>query len=79
MKYYARRIYKRVKINHFGRLGFVPFYEMFKTNNEKFVEQMNFRKHCRFEETDDKQLIKLLMHCSKTEYVLTYTAEGLGK
>jgi hypothetical protein len=60
MKYYSRTITKREAINRFGKLGFVPYVEMFKTNNEKVYEQMNKSKRVRFYETTDKKLIKML-------------------
>lgn len=60
MKYYSRTITKREAINRFGKLGFVPYIEMFKTNDVKVYEQMNKGKRVRFAEVIDKKLIKML-------------------
>lgn len=60
MKYYSREITKREPINRFGKLGFVLYKEMVKTNN---IEQFNKGKRIKFEE--DLEAKKYLYHKDK--------------
>ena len=60
MKYYAREVTRREKVNGFGRLGYVLYVEFFKTNNEKTVEKFNKGKKIRFAETEDRNIVKIL-------------------
>lgn len=60
MKYYARKITKREAINRFGKLGFVPYIQAFKTNKEQVAEQFNKGKKIKFTITEDKDIIKML-------------------
>lgn len=60
MKYYAREVTRREKVNSFGRLGYVLYVEFFKTNNDKIVEKFNKGKKIRFAETDDRNIVKIL-------------------
>lgn len=52
MKLYSRKIMNREKINRFGRMGFVPYLEVVKTDD---ISKFNYRKQIKFEEYIDKQ------------------------
>lgn len=60
MKYYARVTTKREAINRFGKLGYVPYVEMLKTNKPAVLDEMNKGKRIKFTETTDKKLIAIL-------------------
>lgn len=57
MKYYSREITKREPINRFGKLGFVLYKEMIKTND---IDKFNKGKRIKFEE--DEEARKYLYH-----------------
>ena len=57
MKYYSRKVTKREPIDRFGKLGFVLYKEMVKTNN---IEQFNKGKRIKFEE--DLEVRQYLYH-----------------
>jgi len=60
MKYYERTVTRREKINHFGKLGYVPYIEFFKTNDEKFLADANYRKQVKFSEVKrDKKFLHI--------------------
>lgn len=68
MKYYERKITKREAINRFGKMGYVPYTEYFKTSNEKFVDTMNKGKKVRFAEVPkDKKFIHIKVNEIITE------------
>lgn len=52
MKYYIREVIRREVINRFGKIGFPRYIEYFKTNDESFLKEMNYRKKNRFDECD---------------------------
>ena len=60
MKYYSREVTRREPVNRFGKIGTPLYVEFFKTNSEKFLEEMNKGKRIRFVETSDKALVKKL-------------------
>lgn len=60
MKYYSRTVTHREAINRFGKLGFVPYVEMFKANRDSVADELNKGKRIRFTETTDKILISIL-------------------
>lgn len=49
MIYAQRFILMREKINRFGKLGFVPFAEYFKTESEEVFDRFNERKTIKYE------------------------------
>ena len=49
MIYAFRRITKREPINKYGRLGFVPYIQYFKTDKQAFFDQQNKGKRVKFE------------------------------
>lgn len=49
MLYFKRVVTRRVPINRYGLLGYRPFVEYFKTNDEDFIRRANFGKKVRFE------------------------------
>ena len=57
MKYYSREVTKREPINRFGKLGFVLYKEMVKTND---IDKFN--KNKRIKCTEDEEAIKYLYH-----------------
>lgn len=60
MKYFGRKVTKREPINRFGKLGFVPYWELFKTSDMRVYDQFNARKAIPFEELTNKALIAFL-------------------
>ena len=60
MKYYSRKITKREPINRFGKLGFVLYKEMVKTND---IDKFNKNKRIKFAE--DEEARKYLYHKDK--------------
>ena len=64
MKYYSRTVTRRQAINRYGKLGFVPYSEFFKTDNEKFIEKMNKGKKVKFEECQKE---KKFIHIEKNK------------
>lgn len=60
MKYYSREVTHREVINHFGKIGTPLYVEYFKTNSEKVLNSYNKGKRIKFQETQDKELIKAL-------------------
>ena len=58
MKYYIREVTKREKINKYGKIGYVLYNEMVKTNN---IDKFNKGKQIKFEE-DNKQARDYLYH-----------------
>lgn len=62
---YAQRIVtKREPINRFGRLGFVPYMQYFKTDKESFFADQNKGKRVRF---DSVKRDKKFMHIEKNK------------
>ena len=57
MKYYSREVTKREAINRFGKLGFVLYKEMVKTND---IDKFNKNKRIKF--TEDEEARKYLYH-----------------
>ena len=57
MKYYSREVTKREPINRFGKLGFVLYKEMVKTND---IDKFNKNKRIKF--TEDEEARKYLYH-----------------
>ena len=58
MKYYSREVTKREPINRFGKIGYVLYKEMVKTNN---IDKFNKGKQIKFEE-DNEQARHYLYH-----------------
>ena len=49
MLYFKRVVTRREPINRYGKIGYVPYVEYFKTNDEDFIRRANFGKKIRFE------------------------------
>ena len=69
MKYYEREITKREAINHFGKLGYVPYIEYVKTND---IAPFNKGKRIHFYETDEAR--KYLYRGKKQDVVYSEKA-----
>ena len=50
MKYYRRVITRRVPVNDFGKLGYVPYVEYVKTDD---IDRFNYRKVKKYTETNE--------------------------
>lgn len=50
MKYYTRTVSRREPINKYGKLGYPRYEEFFKTNDESFLNKMNYGKKIKFKE-----------------------------
>lgn len=50
MKFYKRYITEREPINRHGKLGYVLHCEVFMTERDEFVAEMNYRKREKFRE-----------------------------
>ena len=62
MIYAERVITKREPVNRFGRLGYVPYIQYFKTDKESFLANQNKGKKVRFESVKRD---KKYMHIAK--------------